>query len=311
MSVTMKKLDCCPWKNGAQVKVVEMGNVIEIQYMSNRNTKATIQMLPGGNEYIELSSGEIKKVTHHETRADQKKSLSRTFRNARALINTNVVDVKKVRWITLTYKENMIDTKRLYKDFEKFNKRFQYYCEKKDYKKPEYIVMMEPQKRGAWHAHLLYIFSDAEIAPYIPNKDLANIWGHGFVKVSKLDDIDNIGAYLTAYLGDMDMNDLQPNEVLGQTIKEVEIDQEGEKIKKYYVKGARLNYYPVNFNMIRYSRGIKQPTVEMMSQKMANKKVSAATLTYEKTVKLQDIENDFETIINTRYYNTKRKVEQE
>lgn len=77
--------------------------------------------------------------------------------------------------------------------------------------------------------------------------------------------------------------------------------------KKYYVKGARLDLYPANFNMVRCSRGVKKPTSEMMDQKNAIKKVSAGTKTYEKTVKLIDLDNNFESIINTCYYNNIRK----
>ena len=107
--------------------------------------------------------------------------------------------MNNVRWITLTYAENMTDTDRLYFDFKDFNKRFQYYCKINGYSKPEYIVMMEPQGRGAWHCHLLYIW-DCK-APYVANKTLRDLWGHGFVKIKKLDNCDNVGAYLTAYLG--------------------------------------------------------------------------------------------------------------
>lgn len=302
----LEKLEKCPEKNpGLLVKVSEMGNVIEIQYMSRRNCKATIKMLPGMQQYIELSTGEIKDVQHYNTRADQLKSLSRTFKNARALINSNIIDVQKVRWITLTYAENMTDTVRLYDDFKKFNQRFQTYCSQNNYGKPEYIVMMEPQARGAWHAHLLYIF-DLEKAPYIANKTLKDIWSHGYVKIKKLDNVDNVGAYLTAYLGDMDLEELQPSEIIGQEVKKVEIEENGKTKNKYFIKGARLKYYPANFNMIRSSRGVKRPIETYMTQFQAEKKVSAATLTFEKTVMLQDIENNFESIINTKYYNTKR-----
>ena len=66
---------------------------------------------------------------------------------------------------------------------------------------------MEPQGRGAWHAHLVMIFDDK--APYIDNKFMADTWGHGFTTTKKLEDVDNVGAYLTAYLGDMDMLEFQ------------------------------------------------------------------------------------------------------
>lgn len=305
----IEKLEKCPSKNPSLlVKLTEMGNVLEVQYMSKRNCKQTIQMLPGGKEYLELATGEIKACQIHETRAEQKKSLYRTFKNARGLINANVTDVNNVRWITLTYAENMTDTDRLYTDFEKFNKRMLYYCKSHGYSKPEYIVMMEPQGRGAWHCHLLYIW-DCK-APYIANKTLRELWGHGFVKIKKLDNCDNVGAYLTAYLGDMEINDCVKNhiDIVGEQVKIAEVeDDDGKKETKYFVKGARLDLYPANFNMIRSSRGVKRPTEELISQEMAEKKVSSAKLTYEKTVKLTDESTDFEIIINTVQYNKIRK----
>ena len=293
-----------PPKNpNLMVKVTEMGNVVEIQYMSHRNTKQTIQMLEGGEQFVICSTGEIKDVEHHKTRKDNRKGLYRTFANARAVINANVTDVSKVRWCTLTYAENMTDPKRLYTDFEKFNKRFQYYCNQKGYSKPEYIVMMEPQGRGAWHAHLLYIWQDMK-APYIPNEVFRNLWRHGFVRIKKLDNVDNVGAYLTAYLGDMEINEMDATKVSGKKCKVVEVeDENGKKVSKAIIKGGRLDLYPANFNMLRCSRGVKRPVEEMMCQDQASKKVLGATKTFESAVKLTDIENDFETVIIREQYN--------
>ena len=110
--VEFEKLEKIPVKNpNLLVKVTEMGNITEVQYMSRRNVKQTIKMLKGGEQFIICSTGEIKDVEHHETRKDNKKGLYKTFANMRAIINTNVIDVSKVRWCTLTYAENMTDTK--------------------------------------------------------------------------------------------------------------------------------------------------------------------------------------------------------
>lgn len=311
-STQFEKLDHIPDKNpNLLVKVTEMGNIIEVQYMSRRNSKQTVKMLEGGEQYVVCSSGEIKDVVHHETRKDNKKGLYKTFANMRAIINANVTDVSKVRWCTLTYAENMTDTKKLYLDFQQFNQRFQYYCKQQGYSKPEYIVMMEPQGRGAWHAHLLYIWQDMK-APYIANDVFAKLWGHGFVRIKKLDNVDNVGAYLTAYLGDMELSEVdwhKWNEITrGAIVKQVEMtDENGEKVTKPILKGARLNLYPANFNMLRCSRGIKRPTEEMLSQEMANKKVLGATKTFETAVKLTDIENEFDSVIIKTQYNRVRK----
>ena len=274
--------------------------------MSRRNCKQTIQMLTGGEQFVICATGEVKDIEHHATRKDNKKGLYKTFANARAVINANVTDVSKVRWCTLTYAENMTDTKRLYEDFRDFNKRFQYYCKIHGYSKPEYIVMMEPQGRGAWHAHLLYIWQDQK-APYIANQEFREMWGHGFVRIKKLDNVDNVGAYLTAYLGDMEIDEMDVSKAVGKQCKVVEVeDEDGKKVKKAIVKGARLDLYPAKFNMLRCSRGVKRPVVEMMSQEYANKKVSAATKTFESAIKLTDHENDFETVIIREQYNKVR-----
>lgn len=292
------------------VKVVEAGNVVEVQYMSHRNNRQTVRMLPGGEHILVCSTGEVKEVEHHNTRKDNKKGLYKTFANARGIINANVTDVEKVRWCTLTYAENMTDSERLYRDFQKFNQRFQYYCARNGYSKPEYIVMMEPQGRGAWHAHLLYIWQDQK-APYIPNKDFAEIWQHGFVKIKKLDNVDNVGAYLTAYLGDMEVSEAPEKVRSGAEVKEVEVEENGEKVKKAILKGARLDLYPAGFNMLRCSRGVKRPVEEMMTQYEAEKKVSGATKTFESAIKLTDATTDFETIIIKEHYNKIRGKGQE
>lgn len=291
-----------------KIKVTEMGNIIETQYMSHRNTKQTIQMLDGGDKVCVISTGEIREVQHHKTRAEDTKSLAKTFKKCRDLINSNITDVSKVRWCTLTYAENMTDTKKLYKDFEKFNKRFQTYCKKHGYSIPEYIVMMEPQERGAWHAHLLYIWQDMN-APFIPNTDFAKIWGHGFVKIKRLDNVDNVGAYLTAYLGDMELSECNsPNG--HQVVDKIAMDEDGNKVSKKVVKGARLKMYPANFNMIRYSKGCQKPEVSYMYLDEVKEKVSGATKTFETAFKLTDTQNDYESIIIKKQYNKIRGKKQ-
>lgn len=284
-----------------EVRVKEMGNVIELMYSERTNHQIFIKKI-SDSEYIDLRTGEVLECNRIENRAGNLNSVRQSLGRLRDLLNTNITDVSKCRWVTLTYAENMTDPKKLYEDFKKFNMRMRY----KGYKY-EYIVCMEPQGRGAWHAHLVMIFDD--IAPYIPNDEMASIWGHGFTTTKKLEDVDNVGAYLTAYLGDMDISEFknlsedEQNKMRVFGIKEVEVDG----VSKSILKGARLHMYPPKFNLYRASRGIKKPIVSYENEIEAQKKVSAATLTFEKTIELSDKDSQFNNTINYRHYNLIRK----
>lgn len=232
-----KKLDNYYICENDIVCVKEMGNIIEITYLQHKNIGQTIKKL-NDNEYIVISTGEIKQAQHIESRADNKLQVSQSLKRLRDYINTNVIDINKCKWVTLTYKENMTDTKRLYIDFKNFIKRFKY-----KYGHIEYIVACEPQFRGAWHMHCIIIFDD--IAPFIPNSEISKLWRQGFTKTTKLDNIDNIGAYLTAYLGDMELEEFKKCCVDYKCITYKEVDQiddiKLDKPKKF-VKGRAFVY---------------------------------------------------------------------
>lgn len=287
-----------------KVRVKEMGNIVELMYTEKQNNKINIRKI-SDELYIDLRTGEVKECNKIDNRACNINSVRQSLGRLRDCINTNVTDVSKCKWITLTYAENMTNTKQLYKDFEKFNKRLKYKF-KKDNLEYEYIVAMEPQGRGAWHAHLLLIFNT--VAPYIPNTFIADTWKNGFTVTKKLDNVDNVGAYLTAYLGDMDfsefvnLTDAEKKGVSISGIKEVEV----EGIKKSIVKGARLHMYPPKFNLYRCSKGIKKPVVSYNTEENLQKKISECQLTYERTIKLSCDESNYSNHINYRYYNKLR-----
>lgn len=297
------------------VRVKEMGNVTELMFQEKRNSSNVIKKI-SANEYIDTRTGEVKEFIHIENRSQAVNEVRKSLGRLRDYINTNVIDVEHCKWVTLTYAENMTDTKKLYKDFDKFNKRLKYSLSKDCYKY-EYIVAMEPQGRGAWHAHMLMIF-DCK-APYIDNDFMAKTWSHGFTSTKKLDkNIDNLGAYLTAYLGDMELNEAvnslgvdaithKKSSRLKYDIVEVEVNEGDKKVSKAIVKGLRMSLYPPKFNLYRCSKGIKKPIVSYEREIEAQKKISAGTLTFERTIKLTDSDSDYSNIINYRYYNKIKK----
>lgn len=222
-------------------KVSVQGNVVEVTELEYRN-KVCAAIKVDKEHWVDLDGVRHEYQKCSTKRTDNTQELLKTFATIRALVNTNCKRSERIRWITLTYAENMQDTKRLYADFKNFWTRF-----KRRWGVAEYIVVMEPQGRGAWHAHLIAIYPD--VAPYIPNAELRACWGNGFVRVNAVDDIDNLGAYLSAYLADVVVDD-------GGTPK---LAKDGTS--KMVKKGGRLNMYPRGMNIYRCSRGIKRPDV--------------------------------------------------
>ena len=166
--------------------------------------------------------------------------------------------------ITLTYAENMRDTDKLRADMNRFTtalkKRY------KDKTSVDYLSVVEPQERGAWHVHTLIRFNDYKKI-YLDNNDIAKLWGWGFVRIQSLKDIDNIGAYLSAYLTDVELTSGNIFDAMKDGVTVIEKEYDGEK--KKFIKGGRLHMYPPNMNLFRKSQGIKYPSRTRMKYKEA------------------------------------------
>lgn len=285
--------------------VTVSGNVVDV-VKTDSNRKQTIQKIDA-DRYINLDSGEIGVYEKSECRKNNQQSVYRSLKRLRQIINANVTDKDKIRWVTLTYAENMTDTKRLYQDYRKFWQRFKRYCKNQDYGNVEYILANEPQGRGAWHMHIFFIFD--KTAPFIENKVLAEIWQHGFVSIKSIDgNIDNIGAYLSAYLGDMEVSEDKYKEYTQffdvNNIKTIQ----GEKVNKYVLKGARLSLYPVGFPIYKHSRGIKEPEKIKTNLNGLKKIVGVASPTYEKNYEIEcnNTEKIYQCQVSIQQYKLKK-----
>lgn len=273
------------------VKVTKMNHIVEVQHMEKMNRKANIKKLDA-DTYLEISTGEIKEFNHSENRQQNYNSLRQTFKKMRYLINNNFTGKGNELHITLTYKENVTDTNQLYKDFKRFMTRLKRKAEKKT--TVDYISIVEPQGRGAWHCHVLMRFNELDKV-FIKNSEIREMWGNGFVKIKALKGVDNIGAYLSAYLTDIEVDD--------QYEKEVQVKIVDGQEKKF-VKGGRLHMYPPGMNLYRKSKGIVEPERVEMRFKDIKKVVGAATPHYQKSITIKD--EDYENTISYIQYNTKR-----
>lgn len=314
-----KRLENPHIENSSYVTVTNMGHLQEVQYLQFKNNTATIIKVDK-DSYCVVNTGEIKEFKHTETRKDSFNSLRQTFKKLRYLINANFIGAPNELHITLTYADNMTDTKQLYNDFDRFIKKLKY--KYKDTTTIDYINVIEPQGRGAWHCHLLLRFNDLPKI-YIDNKELATMWGKGFVTIRSLKDVDNIGAYLSAYLADLDVyaddkGILQVGEEtyqymakggeLGQIVDKIAIDENGQAVTKKVVKGGRLHLYPPGTKIYRKSKGIKEPDREVMTYRKFKKKVGSAKPTYVSGLHLiAEDDKEFENTIIYEQYNLKRQ----
>lgn len=299
--------------NKALVTVTEMGHLFEVQYMEKQNTSCGIKVL-NANEYVNLSTGEVKQFKKSAIK-DNKKSLMKTFKRLRYLINNNFSGKGNEKFITLTYGED-IDEKRLYTDFDKFMKRLRYNL-KKDPKKfgtnIEYISVVEPNGQGRWHCHVLMKFVGVKRAGYLPKDYLRELWGQGIiVDIKDLKGVDNIGAYLTAYLTDVELpdpdqeQDQYQDQIVARAVAEGSeiVTKEVKGVEKRFVKGGRLHYYPAGMNLYRKSRGIKMPERKTVRMENVQKKIAGREPSYQRKVDIDT--EDFQNTLVFLEYNNKR-----
>lgn len=272
------------------VQAKQCGAHIEVKTFSHMNKKCHIQKLDK-EQYVVKKTGEVKEIVHHTKRIDDTISLYRTIALGRDVIRCNTPFSSNVLFLTLTYKENMTDTNKLRYDFGNFIKRIP--TEFKPYK---WICAVEPQQRGAWHCHVLFIYEHT--APFLPNEVVSSAWKQGFTTTKKIDNVDDVGAYLCAYLTDIEVED-----TLGYHTSEM-VEKNVNGFSKRFIKGGRLSFYPAGMRIFRYSTNCTKPVKTQLLPKTYDewKLYHTPYYTHTKELKIGDYEN---TIV-TECYNFNR-----
>mgnify|MGYP000847185525 CR=1 FL=1 len=217
--------------NDKLVKSYIYGDTVEMT-TANGQQEQKIKVIKG-KRYVNLDTGEIHDMdTSNCNRLDNLKSTKQTMKKLRRLIAHNFTGGENQLWITLTYREHVINPEVVYKDFKAFIRRIRH-----SFGHVEYIAVIEPQESGRWHLHVL-MKNDTTLS--ISNDIVANMWGEGFTKTKRLRRADKIGNYLIAYLSNLQVGDKDSQ-------------------SKATVKGARLYMYPKGIRIYRTSRGIKKP----------------------------------------------------
>ncbi len=175
-------------------KIVQSGDIIEIYDYSDGYLKGFTN-----NKADSGRKSDYKSENYEEHR---KQVLQRAKKNLRRLINANVGQYGKeftAKFLTLTFKDNVKDLDKANYEFTKFIKRLNYYCFGTKKANLKYTCVIEFQKRGAIHYHII-IYN----MPYVHWDKLLDLWDRdykGGIWINKINDVDNVGAYVSEYLG--------------------------------------------------------------------------------------------------------------
>jgi hypothetical protein len=172
-----------------QVQYVVSGSVIE-RYTYEKNQFVGFE---GKNK-----NG--KKTDGLKSELNRSISLGRARKSVMRAINSNPCLNK---FLTLTFEENVTDLNYSNNELKKWIKRVNYQVFKTKKSEMKYVAVIEFQKRGAVHYHILCNL------PYIDVNELAKTWGHGFIKLNRIkgdsgrfgsNECDNVGAYVCKYM---------------------------------------------------------------------------------------------------------------
>jgi hypothetical protein len=160
-------------------KIIQYGNYFDlIEYSSS------IYLYDSQRTYFEKTNTKTKR---------RQDSLSRTRNSVTRIIQCNIDDdpTQVPVFVTLTFKDNIKDVQTANYHFKKFTQRLKYHIGKS----PKYLAVVEFQKRGAVHYHIVYFN-----LPYIDKSKFENIWSHGFSRIEVPQNIKDVTRYVGKYM---------------------------------------------------------------------------------------------------------------
>ena len=220
--------------SGDDITICITNDIIDVMTTRKRNVNGLSDIMRiDKDHYVIISTGEIREYARTKESEGlshaRRKSMNKKFSYLRQYINMNFKGEDCERHITLTYAEPTKDMSKCKNDFKKFWKRLIYH-----YEKMEYIAVFEPHQKGTWHIHVLV--KDEKVQHLrLSKKNVEEIWGNGFVKITNLKNHNDIGLYFQTLLGD-------------------------EKYVDKHKKSSRLEYYPLHTKIYTSSKEMKKPT---------------------------------------------------
>lgn len=170
-------------------RVIKSGHIVEIYEYEG-------SILKREDDLFKSDKGGRDKEGIEERKTEYRGTVNQRARNQiRRLINANFDE--NSLFVTLTYKKNMTDIQSSNENLKKFVQKM-----KRRQKDFQYVAVIEFQKRGAIHYHMLCNYKcewDSLEQLQSHERTLGDVWGHGFVDIGYKKS-DNAGAYLIKYM---------------------------------------------------------------------------------------------------------------
>lgn len=275
-------------------KVYVTNHIIEVITAERKSHNLSNYRKLNGNGCVNMETGEWIEYQSNP-RSENHKSMTRTFTELRRLINQNFIGSAAEKHLVLTYQSDMRDYHQANIDFKRFWSRFRYqypYC--------EYIRIIEPQRTGRWHTHVLLKRNDNRPL-HLDYEKVCSIWRLGRIHISNLPFSDNFGAYFSASFTDVDVfEDLENQSIQNQ---------------RQVLKGERLRFYPPHFKLYACSKGIVRPIPTAMPYENVRHMVQGCERIYSYTnhiiEQLPDGTEQEVNAITYEQFNLQRKNKQE
>lgn len=218
------------------LKMIRSGNVIEIYQYSDSRMYGYSRKPSSGSaptdviEDVDKETGEIflRKATEEEQLelklskqlSERSKSNIKARNSLRRLVLNNFSN--RSTFLTLTFQENLTDLPKANKVFERFVKYMKGDLAKVWGNGFKYVAVVEFQKRGAIHYHLI-----CDLPKYYRYSKVRDRWrqaitalgvsGTGSTKQHRIDKVDNVGAYVVKYMTKADADERLIGKKLYQT----------------------------------------------------------------------------------------------
>lgn len=165
-------------KDGTFLKVVQSGHVVEVWEYERMS-------LPSKSR-----AKRIKPTSEEQKKKNQRLAMFKFMR----LVNQNFDSGSK--FATFTFRDGVLedvsDVLEANRYWDRFIKRL-----RRKYGDFRWVVTVQFQDkngRGAVHYHMI-----ADL-PFISSGELESIWQYGFVKINRIEHVDNVGAYVSRYM---------------------------------------------------------------------------------------------------------------